>query len=223
MAGLYLLCNSQALAQSYDPNSSFQLNARVDERPQLSRQELPGIGTEPAMGHSGSTHQEGLSTLIPMPDTPQELPTSGFSLNAEQTDDNSPKAALSEYGVDWSAWISQLADLWFFNLKKLEDRSDYIFHTQQAALIRFTCYPNGQITDIVLRRSSGVPLYDRMQMEALARTRCPRFPEGTQKTSYTLTQGWESHPRRAGEQDFRPGSFDAGIALERIKKWIYFR
>src|SRR5207248_1593152 len=107
-------------------------------------------------------------------------------------------------GVDWSKWVSQMADRWFFALKRLEDQSGYQFHTVRPALIHFTAHPDGHIDNVSLQQTSGVDMYDRLQMQAL--TMCqpaPPFPTGTRRDSFTLLQGWESHPKQVGEEDFR--------------------
>lgn len=122
-----------------------------------------------------------------------------------------------ESGVDWSKWVSQLADRWFLNLKNLEFRSAKVYRTARPALIRFTCYRNGTIGGVWLRQSCGVPEYDKMQIEALKRcTPLPAFPEGSVRMSYTLLQGWECHPREAGETDFKPGSFGKDFPVEHV-------
>lgn len=227
------------LAQGISDQERFELNAQIDERPQLSRDELTAPGIDNGAPLSTGISQDAMPGALPMPEIAPE-PNMSFPLNATTQDtpphESTPfplsasnqaentQVAMAEYGVDWSAWISRLADLWFFNLKKLTDKSAYEFHISTPARIRFTCWPNGRITDISVKRSSGVPLYDQLQIEALQRTKSPPFPAGTQKTSNTLVLGWDSHPRQSRrEQTFTPGSFDPGVTLEKIKQWIYWR
>jgi hypothetical protein len=219
LASLCLACLPLAAQETALPDT-FELNARIDERPQLTREDLAPQDNS-SMSLSGHANQN-MSELLPMPDvTPDtRMP---FPLQAE-TEQPAAQMAMAEYGVDWSAWISRLADLWFFNLKKLTDRSEYEFHITTPTRLEFTCWPNGRITDISIKRSSGVPLYDQLQIEALKHTKSPAFPAGTQKPSKTLVLGWDSHPRKAAnEQTYRPGSFDPGVSLEKIKQWIYWR
>lgn len=122
-----------------------------------------------------------------------------------------------ETGVDWSKWVGVLADRWYLNLKNLEFRSAKIFRTARPALIHFTCYRNGTMSNVYLRQTCGVPAYDQMQIEALKRcTPLPPFPEGSVRQSYSLLQGWECHPREAGESDFKPGSYGKNFPVEHV-------
>lgn len=200
-----------------DPKQQFQLKAVQDDkqsesnsddkRPELSRQDM-------------AVNPPGL-TAMPQFNLKAE---SGITLNQSKPEQGRPdeeQSSMNEYGVDWSRWVGELADRWFFNLKKLEEQSGLQFHTAQACLIKFTCYPNGQISDISLKQSSGIPLYDRLQAQALLQTvPVSPFPPGTQRNSFTLVQGWESHPRKHGEHDYRPGSYGKGFPMEIVKQWI---
>lgn len=130
----------------------------------------------------------------------------------------------SETGVDWSAWVSTLADRWYQNLKNLELRSGRSYRTIRPALIKFTCLRNGMIAGVVLKQSCGIPKYDAMEIEALKRTMpLPPFPEGSKRVSYTLLQGWEAHPRKPGEKDFELGSYGKDFPIERIKSHAKIR
>jgi hypothetical protein len=63
-----------------------------------------------------------------------------------------------------------------------------------------------------------------MQIQALANILpLHRFPKGTRRTSFTLVQGWESHPRRPGEEDFKPGSFGKDTPMEVVQQWVKWR
>lgn len=146
------------------------------------------------------------------PQAPQSAPNSAVPLQTG--------ASVVEYGVDWSRWMSEVADRWYFQLRRLEAQSPYEFYTDGPAQIEFTCYSNGQIGNVILRRSCGVPVYDQMQIEALLSSRpLPLFPRGTQRTSYTLCQGWEAHARHTGETDFQPGSFGKNTPMETVQRW----
>lgn len=126
--------------------------------------------------------------------------------------------AMGGVGVDWSSWASKLADRWYEKLITLEKQSGRHFHTRRPARIKFTCYPDGTIGQISVFRSCGVPAYDRMQIEALKQTvPLPAFPAGSRRKSFTLLQGWESHPRVPGESEFTPGSYGKNFPLERLK------
>ncbi len=138
-----------------------------------------------------------------------------------QASQEQPSASIAEYGVDWSRWISQLADHWFYNLKTMEETAGLQFNTSRSCLLQFTCYPNGAITDVTLKQSSGAAIYDRLQAQALLLCQpIAPFPAGTRRISLTLVQGWQSHPRQRGEQDFQPGSFGQGFPMEIVKKWV---
>gem|GEM_PF-1924474 len=153
--------------------------------------------------------QKTASIDVPTPGGPKATPPRRSSV-----EDGLSK---SEIGVDWSHWVSTLADRWYFNLKNMEFRSGKFFRTVRPALIKFTCYRSGTVGNIALRQSCGVPAYDQMQIEALKRCMpLPPFPEGSRRMSYSLLQGWECHPRQAGEKDFKPGSYGKNFPVERV-------
>jgi hypothetical protein len=128
--------------------------------------------------------------------------------------------SIKEYSIDWSRWMSVLADRWWYVLKGTEHQLGLRFVTARPAMIQFTCYADGSIGNIVLRQSSGIPIYDRLQMETLmASMPAPPFPAGTKRESITLCQGWESHAKRPGEEDFQPGSFGREFPKERVRQW----
>ena len=231
----------------------FQLKVTVDELPQLSRNEID-TGSQNKAGSSRTEGNSfiGEIALPSSIDDPGSIPQIGFvppatrqsnsyvpqesndgaeappnreqNASAPPQDSDDANGSMQEYGVDWSSWVSKLADRWFFALTKMESQSGLQFHTIRPALIHFTCYPNGQIANMYVKQSSGVPLYDQMQMEALLKiVPLHSFPRGTQRASFTLVQGWESHPRRPGEEDFQPGSFGKGTPMEIVKQWMNWR
>lgn len=132
--------------------------------------------------------------------------------NAQQTE------SQSETGVDWSDWASKLADSWFKNLKSMEFISKKKWTTTRPAQIQFTCHRDGHISGFLIHQSSGNPAYDQMQIEALKRTQpLPPFPEGSKKWVRQFVMGWEAHPRKAGEGDYKPGSYGKNMPVERVK------
>jgi len=142
---------------------------------------------------------------------PRKLPVQKGKAESDGT------VSHGEIGVDWSKWVGTLADRWFQSLKNMEFRSNKVFRTARPALIRFTCYRNGTISNVTLKQTCGIPAYDQMQIESLKRcTPLPAFPEGSIRMSYTLMQGWECHPREAGETDFKPGSYGANFPVEKV-------
>lgn len=206
-----------------DDKKPFSLRAEITDqndssnnnnRPQLSREDV--AIAPPAAQPPIKPFDLGATDGLTLPEQPQVMQPRQPEPPRER-----PASSMIEYGVDWSRWVSVLADRWFYNLKRLEDQSGLQFHTQRPCLIKFTCYPNGAIADIVLKQSSGVPVYDQLQAQALLQCQPVQpFPQGTQRTSFTLVQGWESHPRRHGEQDYRPGSFGQGFPVEIVKQWM---
>lgn len=230
----------------------FQLKAVVDEMPQLSRDGLDqGLGKSSAKGKNGTAGDEPLAAL-PLTGSVEELgefpggtsvppssrqdheasPPAGGGRGSQMQDTptqqqqqaDEPNGSMLEYGVDWATWVSKLADRWFFALKKMEDQSGLQFHTVRPALIHFTCYPNGQISNVYLKQSCGIPLYDQMQVQALGQILpVHKFPKGTKRDHFTLVQGWEAHPRRPGEEDFQPGSFGHDTPMEVVKQWMNLR
>jgi hypothetical protein len=143
-----------------------------------------------------------------------DIPLPGKRIDAKVEE----SVSRSETGVDWSAWISTLADRWYQNLKNLEFRAGRSFNTVRPALVKFTCHRNGMIGGIVLKQSSGNPKYDTMEIEALKRTMpLPPFPEGSKRVSYTLLQGWEAHPRKPGDKDYEMGTAGKDFPIERVK------
>jgi hypothetical protein len=209
--------------------SSFRLNARFDDRASLSRDELMTPDSQiPAPFRSNRSQEiDGQGgEALPMPDVqmPAQPTGMGFPLGAQQNQEPQGQSSMTEYGVDWSKWVGQMADRWFYALKKLEDQSDYQFHTVRPALIQFTAYPDGHIDNISLKQTSGVDLYDRLQIQSLMMCQpAPHFPRGTKRTNFTLVQGWESHPKQQGEEDYQPGTFGHGFPMEKVKQWVNSR
>ncbi len=193
----------QAIAQQATP---FQLTVQKTERPQLSRSDLDLEGqaataAPPAQISLAQPLNAGISAL----EAPQL---------AAQT-----QQQMREYDIDWSKWIGTFADRWYFALRRMEEASGMQFYTLRPAQIHFTCLANGQIGNVYLKQSSGVPAYDRLQMIALSQVAVPPFPRGTRHTSVTLVQGWESHQKRPGESDYIPGSFGRGFPKENVREW----
>lgn len=211
------ICLAFAISPAYaegeqQSSERFQLSATAFAKAQLSRNEVD----KNSLG-MGSLLQKKPTPVVPdgtlmarAPEVPKTAPVQ----------DDTPGAFMKEYNVDWSHWVSNLADRWFYILRNTEETFGVQFSTPRAALIQFTCYADGTIGNVVLKQSSGVPAYDRLQIEALLAS-CPthRFPPGTKRTSITLIQGWESHPKREGEQDFQPGSFGKDFPRERVREW----
>jgi hypothetical protein len=227
--------------QSVD-NASFSLQASMTERPRLTREEVnpaavgvPTIAQSPFGGASVMPVDPtiALNSLPIQAAVAPALPPAtrpALKSTAATTVHKVPSASLNAhakagpnddlYSVDWSQWVTQLADRWFFNLKRLETMTGRDFHSPRAAQIRFTCYPDGTIGNISLEQSSGVPTYDQLQIQALVQTMPVHpFPHGTLRKSVTLVQGWEAHPRRPGESDFQPGSFGQGFPQEKVNRW----
>ena len=138
---------------------------------------------------------------------------------AKQSSDHShQKKAIDAIGVDWSSWVSQLADCWYEKLLALEKQSGKHFRTLRPARIKFTCYADGTIGQISIYRSCGIAAYDKMQIEALKQTApLSAFPAGSKRKSRTLLQGWESHPRVPGEPEFKPGSYGKYFPVEKVR------
>ncbi len=229
----------------------FQLKAIMDEMPQLSRDGLDRgpcrdstkgrdatAGEDPiaAVPLTGSVEElgefPGGAAVPPSPKQDYEASPPANNGRDGQTPDTTsqqqqadePNGSMLEYGVDWATWVSKLADKWFFALKKLEDQSGLQFHTVRPALVHFTVFANGQISNVYLKQSCGIPLYDQLQVQALAQIMpIHKFPKGTKRDHFTLVQGWEAHPRRPGEEDFRPGSFGHDTPMEVVKQWMNLR
>jgi hypothetical protein len=189
-----------------------QANGQAEaDRPSLSREDVAIIPPEsqPPMSRFDLGAEEGANRgpaqPVAQPQVPQEQPAS----------------SMIEYGVDWSRWVGQLADRWYYKLTQLEEQSGLQFHTSRPCLIKFTCYPNGQVSEMLLKQTSGVPLYDQLQGQALLQCQpIQPFPQGTQRNSFTIVLGWESHPRKHGERDYKPGSFGRGFPMEIVKQWM---
>lgn len=243
-----LMCATLLVAQSANAQQApieggtFSLQASVDERPRLSRSEInpAAVGVTPKtaqnpFGGASVVPVDPTIALIMSPvspisvqqaasqpaHTPARTPIQGVVRGADQHSPTVKADAFDDlYSVDWSHWVTQLADRWFYNLKRLETFYGRDFHSPRAAQIRFTCYPNGTIGNISLEQSSGIAAYDQLQIQALCQAMpLTPFPAGSQRKSVTLVQGWESHPRRPGEQDFRPGSFGQGFPQEKVNRW----
>lgn len=169
------------------------------------------------------------AAMLPMvPQPPLEKtkiqPGQPLAPRLAQNDDDRPNAFLEEYQVNWGPWMGDMASRWHSILKDAELVLGWQFHTPRPALIQFTCYADGRIGNVVLRQSSGIPVYDKLQLASLMETApLAPFPPGTARKSVTLIQGWESHPKRPGEEDFQAGSFASRIPQEKVSRWVSSR
>ncbi|HND08592.1 MAG TPA: TonB C-terminal domain-containing protein [Candidatus Obscuribacter sp.] len=202
----------------------FKLNAQVNHNPQLSRD-----AGDMLLSHLSPVNPQESSGLLPSGTPAQtKAPTAtGFSPNSQLSariaaeSQQSPQAYLSEYDVDWSGWISQMAARWHYNLRRLEAQSNICFVTERPALIQFTCASNGQVGNFSLKQSSGIYAYDQLQMLALSQvTPLPPFPKGTRCATITLVQGWESHAKKPGENGFDPRAFGRRFPMEKVQQWV---
>jgi hypothetical protein len=205
-----------AQEESAAADGKFQLSATMNSKAQLSRGEMDKNAL--GMGSLAAPRpvQRGEALIANAP--PRAIP------KQTQQNDDVPGSFMQEYNVDWSHWVSAQADRWFYILRYSEEALGIRFDTPRPALIQFTCYADGSIGNLVLKQSSGVPAYDRLQVEALLATMPTMpFPKGTVRKSITLCQGWESHKKRPGESDFQPGSFGRDFPLERVRQWLQGR
>ncbi|HEY9793372.1 MAG TPA: TonB C-terminal domain-containing protein [Candidatus Obscuribacterales bacterium] len=191
----------------------FELSAMYSSTPSLSRREIDPrammMGPEPPPAKPG----QGVPTVASR--VPSVNPHASST-----TQIDSSNGYMNEYNVDWSRWVSVQADRWYYVLQATEDLLGLRFMTLRPAMIQYTCYADGSIRDVVLKQSSGVPAYDRLQIETLMATMpIPQFPKGTRRTSITLCQGWESHAKEPGEQDYQPGSFGHNFPKEKVSQW----
>jgi hypothetical protein len=198
--------------ESTAPGKPFQLSAMYSANPSLSRGEI-----DPSAVTMGPQPQPGKPAQA-APTVAARVPAINPLTSTAQTD--GPNGYMQEYNVDWSRWVSVQADRWYYMLKVSEDLLGLRFMTLRPAMIQYTCYADGTIRDVVLKQSSGVPAYDRLQVETLMATMpIPPFPKGTHRASITLCQGWESHVKEAGELDYQPGSFGHDYPKERVRQW----
>lgn len=207
------------------PTRPFELTARMSNMPQLSRSEIEPVASKRVSPSSPSA--SAISYAVPLPSIKSiaaPVNAAGTTLNASVQQTTEPETAgptLNERNVDWSPWVSKLADRWYYVLRHYEELAHVQFLTQRAALIEFTCYSNGQLGNITLKQSSGNAVYDRLQVIALMQT-APLlpFPPGTNRSSITLLQGWESHLQRPGEGTYTPGSFGKNFPTEKVREWV---
>ena len=208
---------------SANKQAAFKFNAQVNQSPQLSRDDGDALishlaPTVPKEQPSGSP--SGFPRSMPSAPAPNQTALNGNASTNQQAV-LPPQAYLSEYDVDWSSWISQMAARWHYNLKRLEAQSNVCFVTERPALIQFTCASNGQVGNFYLKQSSGVYAYDQLQMLALSQvTPLPPFPKGTRCATITLVQGWESHTKKPGESGFDPGAFGRRFPMEKVQQWV---
>ncbi len=198
---------------------TFALSAVVVDKPQLSRTEIDPM----ALGMGMASMPPGAG--LPLPQMPAKSSRPAPSTNSQgqspRTLDSSSSSSLAEYNVDWSGWVSRFADRWFYLLRSAEYEIGVQFQTARPALIQFTCYADGTIGNVCLKQSSGVAAYDRLQVQTLLLSMpLAPFPSGTRRKAITLVQGWESHRRQPGEEDFQPGSFGRGFPQEKVSKCV---
>ncbi len=214
--------------------TAFKLNAQVNQHPELSREQgdmflshLAPTETSSETGvPTGAQNLPGAQRALPRmtPALPQAIrPNVALSGNASASTmaQPAPPSYLSEYDVDWSSWISQMAARWHYNLRRLEAQSNVCFVTERPALIQFTCAANGLVGNFSLKQSSGIYAYDQLQMLALSQvTPLPPFPKGTRCATITLVQGWESHTKKPGESGFDPRAFGRRFPMEKVQQWV---
>lgn len=201
----------QSSVNAQDSNQLYKLKAMTSNQSRLSRSEVDSSALGALAPKQAPPPQMALAAMT------QETSVPAIPADNPEVD----KSYLQEYAVDWSGWIARLADRWYYVLRMNEEVVGNEFITARPALIQFTCYSNGQIGNMYLKQTSGNPAYDRLQMIALMQAApLPAFPQGTHRSSITLVQGWESHIKQAGEQDFVPGSFGKGFPMEKVKQWI---
>jgi hypothetical protein len=211
-------CQAAAIAQQNcaapSSHDAFKLSAMYTASPSLSRSEIdPNAVQAPARlaDNAPGRIANNVVTSASLPQVKAQPP-------------KLDKSYLQEYNVDWSRWISAQADRWYYTLKSTETFLGAHFVTVRPAMIEFTCYADGTIANVALRQSSGNPVYDRLQIEALLATSPTLpFPAGTQRSSITLCQGWESHAKQPGESDFEPGSFGRNFPQEKVRQWCVGR
>lgn len=206
------MASAESASQNGAPSDRFHLQATYNSGSQLSRTEINKNSL--GMGSLSAPRQEPRGAALIATAAPRQA-------CANQIQDDTPGAFMNEYNVDWSHWVSTEADKWFYILRSAETGFGVRFDCPRPALIQFTCYADGTIGNIILRQSSGVPVYDQLQIEALKATMPTNpFPRGTVRSSITLVQGWESHKKRDGEADFQPGSFGQDFPAERVRQWL---
>ena len=225
-SGAPMLAQQVAAPQADSPQSrKFELSVSAMGKSQLSRSEVDpqaiNMGSLASRTPQASPLPIGNSNpgaVISRAHVPA-APMGTLAGKAQQ--DDTPGAFMHEYNVDWSTWVSSLADKWFYVLRTSENGLGVQFMTPRPALIQFTCYADGTIGNIFLKQSSGVPVYDQLQISTLMLVipNAP-FPHGTKRTSITLIQGWESHQKHTGESDFQPGSFGKDFPAERVRQWV---
>jgi TonB family protein len=97
---------------------------------------------------------------------------------------------FQEYYVDWSLWMDEVGSRWSAVFNSAYNRGK--FHADGLAFVQFTCKADGSITEVSLEKSSGDPMCDRSQIEALVNCMpLPAFPVGSAKKSVTMMYVWE--------------------------------
>lgn len=207
-----------ALAQGH-PIPRFALSASHQDNISPPASSMPKSNSMPWVSSSIG----GAPAMMPMQGrTAQSRPIAALPMiPPPAASEDRPNSYMEEYQVSWSPWIQNLANRWHRVLKDSEELLGVEFQTARPALIQFTCYADGRIGNVVLRQSSGVPVYDKMQVLSLMEVApLEPFPQGTQKRSITLIQGWESHLKQPGEQEFNTRAFANRYPLEKVNRWI---
>ncbi|HEY9715263.1 MAG TPA: TonB C-terminal domain-containing protein [Chroococcales cyanobacterium] len=195
---------------SQTENKLFQLNAQLLDYKKMSRNELD---SGPRAGADAVAPKMALAVPLKA-----GVPVAQKQVPPPAEPDN---GFMHEYNVDWSGWMGKVADRWYYVLQTAEETFNCEFVTARPALVQFTIWSNGQISDVSLKQSSGNAIYDQLQMVALINAGpMPRFPAGTKRNAITLVQGWESHVKQANETGYVPGSFGKGFPMEKVREWV---
>lgn len=195
---------------------TFSLSAVHQETVGLSKEDANPVtvGMVPASLNPGISQTNAMAATQPLQRPRAE------TLPGQALEEDRPNSYIEEYQVDWAPWVAKLATRWHRNLRLTEELFGLQFQTPQPALIQFTCYADGHIGNLILKQSSGIVAYDKIQIAALAHTQpLPAFPKGTQRRSVTLVQGWESHCKRPGEEEFVPWNFATKYPKEIVSRW----
>lgn len=129
---------------------------------------------------------------------------------------------FEEYYVDWSAWMSDVADRWqrvlgFFQAPESSDGHNSA--SNRPAFIQFTCHRDGHVDHVTVLQGSGIAELDRQQVNALVDCMpLPPFPAGSRRQSVTLLYVWESAQNQAGNQGAQPRAVGKESPLETVSR-----
>ncbi len=153
------------------------------------------------------------------PEHPLENPSSGRLSGAAIDNIDSSEIRQQEFYVDWSAWMSEVAQRWETAADLRQMRQENVTSGTGAAFIEFTCRRDGSVDHVSILQSSGESRFDQQHLEALSQcVPLPPFPPGSRRQSVTLLYVWAERPASCASEKRQPRAVGSESPLETVSR-----